>query len=232
MHSLSRFAAAKISRCGSKSMFRRPLSLGNMTARSVFPAANGRGGRSGSSDGLGVHASFHLHAEVVVRSERNHAAQTASRQLHQRRGSLQPDAPLCQGRSASPHQHSWREHGPSEVSICGRPYARRLGSRTTRKSGRFSTAPFSATGRFTARARPAWNSALPPHSIPKNNDRCISLSGSDHFRKKGWADRLFLYLWDEPKPADFPQVVKKGLASLGGRLRNQESGDRAVHARA
>jgi len=38
---------------------------------------------------------------------------------------------------------------------------------------------------------------------------------TDHFRKKGWTDRLFLYLWDEPKPADFPQVVKKGLASPG-----------------
>ncbi len=37
---------------------------------------------------------------------------------------------------------------------------------------------------------------------------------ADHFRKKGWADRLFLYLSDEPKPADFPQVEKKGLASL------------------
>lgn len=44
----------------------------------------------------------------------------------------------------------------------------------------------------------------------------------DHFRKKGWADRLFLYLWDEPKPADFPQVEKKGLASLaaGSGIRN------------
>jgi hypothetical protein len=44
----------------------------------------------------------------------------------------------------------------------------------------------------------------------------------DHFRKKGWADRLFLYLWDEPKPADFPQVVKKGRASLaaGSGIRN------------
>jgi len=35
-----------------------------------------------------------------------------------------------------------------------------------------------------------------------------------HFREKGWADRLFLYLWDEPSPADFPKVVTKGLASL------------------
>jgi hypothetical protein len=42
----------------------------------------------------------------------------------------------------------------------------------------------------------------------------------DHFRKKGWADRLFLYLWDEPKPADFPQVVKLGLVSLGAGIRN------------
>jgi Domain of unknown function (DUF4091) len=36
----------------------------------------------------------------------------------------------------------------------------------------------------------------------------------NHFRKRGWADRLFLYLWDEPKPADYQQVVKKGQASL------------------
>lgn len=32
-----------------------------------------------------------------------------------------------------------------------------------------------------------------------------------HFRDKGWADRLFHYLWDEPSPRDFPQVVARGL---------------------
>jgi hypothetical protein len=43
-----------------------------------------------------------------------------------------------------------------------------------------------------------------------------------HFRKNGWADRLFLYLWDEPAPADFPRVVTKGLAALsaGSGIRN------------
>lgn len=35
-----------------------------------------------------------------------------------------------------------------------------------------------------------------------------------HFEKKGWADRLFLYLWDEPAVAVYPQLVKKGQASL------------------
>ena len=31
-----------------------------------------------------------------------------------------------------------------------------------------------------------------------------------HFQQKGWSDRLFLYLWDEPKPANFPELIKRG----------------------
>jgi len=35
-----------------------------------------------------------------------------------------------------------------------------------------------------------------------------------HFQQKGWADRLFLYLWDEPKPGDLPAVLKKGRVAM------------------
>jgi len=34
-----------------------------------------------------------------------------------------------------------------------------------------------------------------------------------HFRKSGWYDRLFLYLWDEPSVADYPKVLEKGRAA-------------------
>src|SRR5581483_8294307 len=35
-----------------------------------------------------------------------------------------------------------------------------------------------------------------------------------HFEQKGWADRLFLYLWDEPQPGDLPKVAARGRAAL------------------
>jgi hypothetical protein len=35
-----------------------------------------------------------------------------------------------------------------------------------------------------------------------------------HFERKGWLDRLFLYLWDEPTPADLPRVLNRGRASV------------------
>lgn len=35
-----------------------------------------------------------------------------------------------------------------------------------------------------------------------------------HFRSKGWQDRLYLYLWDEPDPAVYPKVEKRGEAAL------------------
>lgn len=31
-----------------------------------------------------------------------------------------------------------------------------------------------------------------------------------HFREKGWFDRMFNYIWDEPGPSDFPAMVKLG----------------------
>ncbi len=36
----------------------------------------------------------------------------------------------------------------------------------------------------------------------------------DHFRKAGWSDRLFLYLWDEPPTADFPKVLLRGRVAV------------------
>jgi hypothetical protein len=35
-----------------------------------------------------------------------------------------------------------------------------------------------------------------------------------HFKRKGWLDRLFLYLWDEPSRADFDRVLARGRASV------------------
>ena len=34
-----------------------------------------------------------------------------------------------------------------------------------------------------------------------------------HFQQKGWLDRLFLYLWDEPAAGDFPKVLQRGRVS-------------------
>ena len=35
-----------------------------------------------------------------------------------------------------------------------------------------------------------------------------------HFRQKGWLEKLFLYLWDEPVKTDFVPVVARGRAAL------------------
>lgn len=45
---------------------------------------------------------------------------------------------------------------------------------------------------------------------------------SRHFQQNGWADRLFLYLWDEPAKRDFPEVLRRGQVSAQVRpkLRN------------
>ncbi len=43
-----------------------------------------------------------------------------------------------------------------------------------------------------------------------------------HFQRKGWSDRLFLYLWDEPVAGDYPAVLKRGRVSAQAqpKLRN------------
>jgi hypothetical protein len=35
-----------------------------------------------------------------------------------------------------------------------------------------------------------------------------------HFERKGWLDRLFLYLWDEPPRTEFPEVLKRGRSVM------------------
>jgi hypothetical protein len=35
-----------------------------------------------------------------------------------------------------------------------------------------------------------------------------------HFQQKGWLDRLFLYLWDEPAKSVYSEVLKRGRVSL------------------
>jgi hypothetical protein len=35
-----------------------------------------------------------------------------------------------------------------------------------------------------------------------------------HFQQKGWLNRLFLYLWDEPAQGVFPDVLKRGRVAL------------------
>jgi len=35
-----------------------------------------------------------------------------------------------------------------------------------------------------------------------------------HFQQKGWSNRLFLYLWDEPAQSVFPEVLKRGRVAL------------------
>jgi len=35
-----------------------------------------------------------------------------------------------------------------------------------------------------------------------------------HFQQKGWLNRLFLYLWDEPAKGVFPEVLKRGRVAL------------------
>src|SRR5258706_1630250 len=43
-----------------------------------------------------------------------------------------------------------------------------------------------------------------------------------HFEQRGWNDRLFLYLWDEPARGDFEKVLERGRVSLRSqpRVRN------------
>jgi hypothetical protein len=33
---------------------------------------------------------------------------------------------------------------------------------------------------------------------------------TEHFRRKGWIDRLYNYLWDEPAPSDYPEMIALG----------------------
>ena len=52
-----------------------------------------------------------------------------------------------------------------------------------------------------------------PANFPQGEQLASYLAASiRHFQQKGWYDRLFLYLWDEPSPADYPKVLERGRA--------------------
>jgi hypothetical protein len=58
----------------------------------------------------------------------------------------------------------------------------------------------------------------------ENNDQRAQywIAWTRHFEQKGWLDRLFLYLWDEPTKQDFAKVLDLGRSSLKAdpRIRN------------
>jgi hypothetical protein len=54
-----------------------------------------------------------------------------------------------------------------------------------------------------------------PTAFPRDDQQASYLAASvQHFEQSGWFDRLFLYLWDEPAPADYPKVLARGRAVL------------------
>lgn len=54
-----------------------------------------------------------------------------------------------------------------------------------------------------------------PSSFDTNEQQALYLAASaDHFQQKGWGNRLFLYLWDEPAASDFGKVLQRGQAVL------------------
>jgi hypothetical protein len=62
-----------------------------------------------------------------------------------------------------------------------------------------------------------------PKAFPtEEQERSYWSEWGRHFQRKGWADRLFLYLWDEPAHRNFPEVLERGRVSAKTepRLRN------------
>jgi Domain of unknown function (DUF4091) len=54
--------------------------------------------------------------------------------------------------------------------------------------------------------------AMPAPEVLKTSEQQIEFwrQTVEHFGKKGWFDRLFVYLWDEPKPKDFAAMIALG----------------------
>lgn len=62
-----------------------------------------------------------------------------------------------------------------------------------------------------------------PAGDPSEEQRAQYLAAwTSHFEKKGWLDRLFLYLWDEPSQKDFAKVLDLGrsVRKADPRIRN------------
>jgi len=55
-----------------------------------------------------------------------------------------------------------------------------------------------------------------PASLASDDERRLYWNEwTRHFQQKGWLDRLFLYLWDEPAKEDFAALVERGRIALG-----------------
>ncbi len=52
-----------------------------------------------------------------------------------------------------------------------------------------------------------------PPGLTEEQERPYYRQWVQHFREKGWLNRLFYYLWDEPSPATFQNVAGKGRAA-------------------
>ena len=48
----------------------------------------------------------------------------------------------------------------------------------------------------------------------EEQERAYWTEWGKHFQQKGWGNRLFLYLWDEPASREFPDVLKRGRVSM------------------
>jgi hypothetical protein len=54
-----------------------------------------------------------------------------------------------------------------------------------------------------------------PSAFPRQEQQARYWDQSQqHFKKMGWDDRAFLYLWDEPAAADYSKVLERGRAVL------------------
>ena len=78
-------------------------------------------------------------------------------------------------------------------------------------------APF-LEGRAFSQGEPLYGAKItavtlhPPPALKGNEQLQIQYwrDVANHFRQKGWMDRLFIYLWDEPKPAEYAAVIELG----------------------
>jgi hypothetical protein len=54
-----------------------------------------------------------------------------------------------------------------------------------------------------------------PASLESDDERALYWNEwTKHFQQKGWLEKLFLYLWDEPAKEDFTALVERGRVAL------------------
>ena len=52
-----------------------------------------------------------------------------------------------------------------------------------------------------------------PNGIDGGTRRAYWQEWLRHFEQKGWRDRLYYYVWDEPRPADYARLTERGRAA-------------------